>query len=139
MYIKKYEILCCITSYIITTTSTYILILTDKYIIIFIIVAGITSFFTRLYRIMKEEYVMNHPLVHADIFFAILAFASFIFFPFDSLIYYPAIGSFILMIVAAIMSWNIFPVNLVKKSFYFQSIGHIIICFCLLYYILSMK
>ena len=27
------------------------------------------------------------------------------------------IGSFILMIIAAIMSWNIFPIHLIKESF----------------------
>ena len=139
MYIANYEILCCITSLIIATTSTYILIITNKYIIIFIILAGTTSYFTRLYRIIKQEYVMDHPLVYADIFFAILAFGSFIFYPFDSRVYYPVIDSFILMIIAAIMSWDIFPVNLVEESFYFQSAGHIVISFTLCYLILFMK
>ena len=139
MYVEKYELLCCITSWTIATTSTYILIITDNNMIIFIIIAGATSYFTRLYRIIKEEYVMNHPLVYADIIFANLAFVSFIFYPFDTRIYYPVMGSFVLMIIAAIMSWNIFPINLVKESFYFQSTGHIIISSTLCYFILFMK
>ena len=83
MYVEKYEILCCITSWIIATTSTYILIITNNNMIIFIILAGTTSYFTTLYRIIEQEYVMNHPLVYADIFCAILAFVSFVFYPFD--------------------------------------------------------
>ena len=106
--------------------------------IIFIILAGTTSYFTRLYRIIEQKYVMNHPLVYADIFCAILAFVSFIFYPFDLRVYYPVIGSFILMIMAAIMSWDIFPVNLVKESFYLQSAGHIIISFILCYLVIFM-
>ena len=139
MYNQKYEITCCITSSIIIITSTYILIKTDNFIIVFIILAGTTSFFTRIYRIIKKEYVMDHPLVYTDITFAILAFGSFIFYPFDTRVYYPVLYSFFLMIIAAIMSWNIFPVHLVEESFYFQSAGHIMISFSLLYYIIFLK
>ena len=138
MYIEKYKILCCTTSWIIAVTSTYIYIITNNIMIIFIILAGTTSYFTRLYRIIEQEYVMNHPLVYADIFCAIIAFGSFLFYPFDSRVYYPVIGSFILMTIAAIMSWKIFPVNLVKESFYFQSAGHIIISSTLCYLVLFM-
>ena len=80
---------------------------------------------------------MKHPLVYADIICAILAFGSFIIFPFDTTVYYPVIGSFILMIVAAIMSWNIFPIHLIKESFYLQSTGHIIISGSLIYSIVN--
>jgi hypothetical protein len=138
MYVEKYEILCFTTSWIIAATSTYILIITNNNMIIFIILAGTTSYFTRLYRIIEQEYVMNHPLVYADIFSAILAFVSFILYPFDRRVYYQVIGSFILMIIAAIMSWDIFPVNLVKESFYFQSAGHIIISSTLCYLVIFM-
>ena len=135
MYNEKYEILCCVTSYIITTTSIIIFINTENVIIIFIIISGTISLLTRLYRLYKEEYVMNHPLVYADIIFAIIAFCTFIVYPFDQIIYYPIVISFSLMIIAAIMSWNIFPIHLIKESFYFQSTGHIIISFTLCYYI----
>jgi len=134
MYNEKYEILCSITSGIIIITSTGIFIWTENYIIFFIIAAGTTSLCTRLYRIAKKEYIMNHPLVYADIACAIAAFSSFIIKPFDMRIYYPVICSFILMIIAAIMSWNIFPVHLVKESFYFQTAGHLGISSTLSYY-----
>ena len=135
MYIKKYEILCTLTSGIIVITSTYILIETEKYIIICIIFSGVTSCATRLYRIYKEEYVMDHPIVYTGVTLAMVAFSSFILAPFDSRIYYPVIYSFCLMIVAAIMSWDIFPLHLIEESFYFQSAGHVLISFTLIYYI----
>ena len=135
MYNKNYEILCSITSSIIIITSSYILIKTDKNIIIFITLAGATSLVTRVYRIVQKEYIMNHPLVYMDIFFSILAFGTFIYDPVDLNIYNPIIFAFFLMIIAAIMSWNIFPFYLIQESFYFQLTGHIIITFSLLYYI----
>ena len=133
MYVQKYEIACSITSSIIVITSTYIMIITKNYIIIFITLAGLTSLLTRLYRIKKKAYVMNHWLVYSDIFFSILAFSSFLYKPFEVTIYYNVIISFILMIIAAIMSWNIFPINLVEESFYFQFTGHAIISVSLIY------
>ena len=42
-------------------------------------------------------------------------------------------------VIAAIMSWNIFPFNLVQESFFFQLLGHIIISISLLYYAVVSK
>jgi len=134
MYIEIYEGAAALTSSIITTTSTYIFVVTNNYYVIFIIVSGTTSFATRLYRIDQQEYVMDHPLVYADIGFAIAAGISYICEPFTMTIYYPLVFAFGLMIIAAIMSWDIFPFKLIKESFIFQLTGHIIISSSLLYY-----
>ena len=136
MYNETYEIACLITSEIITITSISIIIIDKNFLIIFITLAGITSFLTRLYRIIKEEYIIDHPLVYMDIFFAILAFGTFIYDPFDIEIYYPVMFAFFLMIIAAVMSWKIFPFNLVQESFYLQFTGHFIISYSLFYYLL---
>ena len=136
MYNEIYEILCLITSLIIIVTSICIIIIDERHILIFVTLSGIISFLTRLYRIIKKEYITDHPLVYTDIFFAILAFGSFIYDPLDIHIYYLIIFAFFLMIIAAIMSWNIFQFNLVQESFYLQLTGHILISYSLLYYVL---
>ena len=136
MYIEIYEASAAMTSYIIATTSTYIFIITNDYYVILIIISGAISFATRLYRIDQQEYIMDHPLVYADIGFAITACISYLYMPFTLTIYYPLAIAFSLMIIAAIMSWNIFPFKLVKESFIFQMSGHIIISSSLLYYII---
>ena len=43
------------------------------------------------------------------------------------------------MIIAAIMSWDIFPYNLVPESFFFQLAGHIVISISLLNYAIELK
>jgi len=134
MYVELYEETAAFTSFIIATTSTYIFVVTNNYYVIFIIVSGTTSLATRLYRIDQQEYIMDHPLVYADIGFAIAACISYIGKPFTMTIYFPLVSAFCLMIIAAIMSWNIFPIKLVKESFVFQMLGHIIISSSLLYY-----
>ncbi len=134
MYIEKYEASAAFTSSIIATTATYIFAVTNNYYVIFIIVSGTTSFATRFYRIYQQEYVMDHPLVYADIGFAITACLSYLYNPFTRTIYTPLVLAFCLMIIAAIMSWDIFPFKLVKESFVFQLSGHIIISISLLSY-----
>ena len=136
MFNKQYEISCLITSFIITASSLCIVIVEEKQLIIFVTLSGFTSFLTRFYRILKEEYIMDHPIVYTDILFAIIAFSTFIYEPLDIHINYLIIFAFVLMIIAAIMSWSIFPVNLVQESFYFQLSGHILISYSLLYYVL---
>ena len=133
MYNQYYEVSCTITSIIIIISSTYILIITSKYMVIFIILSGIASCLTRLYRIKWKEYIMDDPIVYVDILFAIMAFCTYIIEPFTVTVYYPIIAAFILMIIAAIMSWNIFPFKLVEESFVFQLLGHIIISISLIY------
>ena len=139
MYIESYEISAAITSIIIMGTSIYILYREHNYMIIFIIISGFLSCLTRLYRIRWKEYIMDHPLVYLDILFAILAFITYLAIPCIPSLYYPIIWAFILMIIAAIMSWNIFSINLVAESFTLQLLGHIIICISLLYYIFNPK
>lgn len=134
MYIELYEQSAALTSFVITTTSYYIFTINNNYYVLFIVTAGATSLVTRLYRIQKKEYIMNHPIVYADIGCAILACGSYIYDPFTLIIYYPLVFAFVLMVVAAIMSWNLFYVNLVQESFIFQLSGHIIISSSLLYY-----
>ena len=107
--------------------------------IIFIIISGFLSCLTRLYRIRWKEYIMDHPLVYIDILFAILAFITYLVVPCIPSLYYPIVWAFVLMIIAAIMSWNIFSINLVQESFFFQLLGHIIISISLLYYIFNPK
>jgi hypothetical protein len=136
MYIESYEIATTVTSAIIMSTSIYILYCDHNYMIIFIILSGFLSCLTRLYRIKQKEYIMDHPLVYMDIIFAILAFITYLWAPSVPSLYYPILWAFILMIIAAIMSWNIFSINLVKESFFFQLLGHIIISVSLLYYII---
>jgi hypothetical protein len=139
MYIESYEISAAVTSAIIMGTSIYILYREHNYMIIFIIISGFLSCLTRLYRIRWKEYIMDHPLVYLDILFAILAFITYLAIPCIPSLYYPIIWAFILMIIAAIMSWNIFSINLVAESFTLQLLGHIIICISLLYYIFNPK
>ena len=138
MYIQEYEISATITSTIIVVSSSYILIITNDYRIIFIILSGSLSCLTRLYRIALQEYIMDHPLVYMDIVFAILAFTTYIYNPYILSLYYEILFAFILMIIAAIMSWDIFPYNLVPESFFFQLTGHIIISISLLNYALNL-
>jgi hypothetical protein len=139
MYIESYEISAAVTSAIIMGTSIYILYRDHNFMIIFIIISGFLSCLTRLYRIRWKEYIMDHPLVYMDILFAILAFITYLAMPCIPSLYYPIIWAFILMIIAAIMSWNIFSINLVQESFFLQLLGHIIICISLLYYIFNPK
>ena len=139
MYIESYEISAAVTSIIIMDTSIYILYREHNYMIIFIIISGFLSCLTRLYRIRWKEYIMDHPLVYMDIIFAILAFITYLTMPCIPSLYYPIIWAFILMIIAAIMSWDIFSINLVAESFTLQLLGHIIICISLLYYIFNPK
>ena len=136
MFNKQYEISCLITSFIITASSLCIVIVDDKPLVILVTLSGFTSLLTRFYRIYKEEYIMDHPIVYLDILLAIIAFSVFIYDPLDIYVNYLIIFSFILMITAAIMSWNIFPFGLIELSFYFQLAGHIIISYSLLYYVL---
>jgi hypothetical protein len=139
MYIESYEISAAITSTIIMGASLYILYRDHNYMIIFIIISGFLSCLTRLYRIRWKEYIMDHPLVYIDILFAILAFITYLVVPCIPSLYYPIVWAFVLMIIAAIMSWNIFSINLVQESFFFQLLGHIIISISLLYYIFNPK
>ena len=127
MYNQAYEIAAATNSIIIIVTSTYILIITDNYLAVFIILSGAMSFLTRAYRIKCKEYVMNHPIVYMDIGAAILVFLTYIYDPIIICIYYPILFAFGLMIIAAIMSWKIFTIDLVEESFIFQLTGHIII------------
>ena len=46
----------------------------------------------------------------------------------------PVFFDFSYGIIAAILSWDIFPIHMIDESFYFQSAGHILISFTLLYY-----
>ena len=137
MYNFYYESACALTSTIIFFTSTYLTIVTHNYIIIFISISGLLSLLTRLYRIYHEEYIMNHLLVHLDIVFAILAFITFLIAPFSNNIYEMVLFAFILMIIAAFLSWDIFSMNLVTESFILQLTGHCIIAYELLKLVLS--
>jgi hypothetical protein len=137
MYNESYEKSAALTSLIITTTSYYIFTINKNCYVIFIISAGATSLVTRLYRIYKKEYIMDHPLVYTDITIASLACISYIYNPFTLIIYYPLVIAFGLMVIAAIMSWNLFYVNLVQESFIFQLSGHIIISSSLVYYAIN--
>ena len=127
MYNQTYEICAAINSVVIIVTSTYIFIITENYNTIFIILSGTMSYITRLYRIIHQEYVMNHPIVYLDIISAIIVFVTYIYDPYIECIYYYVLCAFGLMIIAAIMSWDIFSINLVQESFYLQFLGHIII------------
>ena len=77
---------------------------------------------------------MNHPLVYLDILFEISSYIVFFNFPLNISIDFIIIFSFYLMIVSAIMSWEIFNINLVIESLYFQLIGHLLISYSLIYY-----
>jgi hypothetical protein len=135
MYNKSYEVSASITSLIIFFSSSYILAKSHNYLLLFIILSAFFSFLTRAYRIWCREYIMLHPLVYLDIIFAITAFITYLIFPCIPSLYYAIIWAFFFMIIAALMSWGIFSVNLVEESFIFQLLGHLIIAFSLLYYI----
>ena len=84
---------------------------------------------------------MDHLLVYLDIIFAIIAFITFLIAPFNTDIYEMILFAFILMIIAALLSWDIFSVNLgltlVPESFILQFTGHAIIAYELLTLVLS--
>lgn len=133
MYIAIYEKSCMGTSLIITISSFYLVWQTKNLGVIFITLSGFISFLTRLFRVKKRAYIMNHPLVRADIGFAILAMVIFIYKPFDNDIYWDIMTAFGLMVIAAIMSW---PQIWVVESFPLQFLGHFIIaynlCLCII-------
>jgi hypothetical protein len=137
MYCQIYEISAIYTSSIIVATSLYIIIINQINMAIFLLLSGFFSCITRLYRIRWKEYIMDHPIVYLDIFFAILAFITYIYDPYLPEIYYPIVFAFGLMIIAAIMSWPIFNISLVRQSFILQLLGHIIISGSLLYYVIN--
>ena len=117
MYIAYYEKFCMGTSLIIILSSSYLVVKTKNVWIVFITLAGIVSFLTRLLRVRKKEYIMDHPLVKADIGFAIVAMVTYIYQPFDNDIYWYIMTAFGLMIIAAVMSW---PQIWVVESFPLQ-------------------
>ena len=130
MYVGYYEKACMGTSLIITFSSTYLLIVTKNLWLSFIVLAGFVSFLTRLLRVRKQEYIMDHPLVKLDIICAIMAMVSYIYKPFNTEIYWTTLYAFGLMIVAAMMSW---PKIWVEESFPLQFSGHLIIACNLLF------
>ena len=133
MYIAIYEKSCMGTSLIITISSFYLVWKTKNLWVIFITLSGFISFLTRLFRVKKRDYIMDHPLVKADIGFAVVAMGTYIYKPFDNDIYYNIMIAFGLMIIAALMSW---PQIWIVESFPLQFLGHIIIaynlCLCII-------
>ena len=75
---------------------------------------------------------MDSIIVYLDIIFAILAFIIYLIYPFGC--YEIILSAFCLMIIAAIMSWNIFNINLIVESFILQMIGHLLVAFSLIDY-----
>lgn len=134
MYIDIYEKTCSITSLIIFINSIILSYNLNNLYYIIVSLSGLISFFTRLYRIKLQYYIMNHPLVYLDILFGISSYIVFFNFPLNVSIDYIIIFSFYLMILAAIMSWEIFNINFVIESFYFQLVGHLLISYSLIYY-----
>ena len=132
MYVFIYEFAASITSLIIFVVPIYIFILKNTISILLISLSGLLSLITRLYRIYKKEYVMDSIIVYLDIIFAILAFIIYLIYPFGC--YEIVLSAFCLMIIAAIMSWNIFNINLIVESFILQMIGHLLVAFSLIDY-----
>ena len=132
-YCQTYEISCAITSLVIMFASL-LLFLRDFDLELFLMFAtGFTSFCTRAMRFCKKQYIMNHPLVYADICTATLTFLVYFYHPILLRIYYYVFISFCLVIVAAILSWNVFHISLVRESFILQFAAHLLISLSLIF------